>query len=225
MRSPVIIGAVAALALGVATLIVILGSAVAEPPQGPSPTAPTPPPLATTTLAPTATAPATGEISPSPDATASAQPTEPPEGIGLGQPAPRIELPRLGGGTLDTAEYAGRPLWINFMATWCPPCRDELPMMEVMQEQLGEDLTIVLVDVGEDEAIVADFIESLDVTMPVGIDEDGRVQETWGAWALPVHFWLDEEGVVKAILFGGAPRSAFVESVLNVVPDAQLDDE
>lgn len=142
----------------------------------------------------------------------------------MGEVAPRIELAALGGGTLDTAEFAGRPMWVNFMATWCPQCVGDLPMMELMHEQLGDELTMLLVDVGEDEELVAPFIDSLGVSLPVGLDRDGQSQRDWGAWALPIHFWVDEDGVIRSILFGGAPRDVFVESVRSVVPDADLDD-
>ena len=225
MRSPVIIGAVSALAVGSLLLAVFFMSALSQPPRLPSPTAPTPPPIAQPSLPPTGSPIPTADAgSPSPGGSPVTGSPEPPqEGVDLGDQAPIIELPALGGGTFDTSEYAGRPLWINFMATWCPQCVEELPMMELMQEQLGESMTIVLVDVGEDEAVVADFIESLDVTLPVGIDREAEVQQEWGVMVLPIHFWLDAEGVLRSTLIGGAPRDIFVEHIVNLVPDADLD--
>ena len=225
MRSPVIIGVMAALALGGLVLALFLGSALSEPPQQPSPTAPTAPPIAQPSLEPTdSPVPTATAASPTPGTSPTAGSPQPPEtGVNLGQQAPAISLPALAGDTLDTSEYAGRPLWINFMATWCPQCVDELPMMESMQEQLGEGMTIVLVDVGEDEERVAEFVEGLGVTLPVGLDRQAETQVEWGAWVLPVHYWLDEQGVVRSILYGGAPRSVFIESVLNLVPDADIE--
>lgn len=215
----------AALAVGALAIAALLGLAVSDPPSAPTPTAPTPPPIAQPSGAPTdSPVPSATAGSPSPGGTPSGDPSEPPdEGVGLGDVAPRIELPALGGGTFDTAQYAGRPVWINFMATWCPQCVDELPMMELMQEQLGESMQILIVDVGEDEELVADFIEGLGVTLPVGIDREGEIQREWGAWVLPQHIWLDEEGVIRSIVYGGAPRSVFVDSVVNLVPDADID--
>ena len=226
MRSPVILGAVSALAVGSVLLAVFLMSALSQPPRLPSPTAPTLPPIAQPSRAPTGSpvpsAPSAGSPSPV-DSPVTGSPEPPDEGVDLGDRAPVIELPALDGGTFDTSEYAGRPLWINFMATWCPQCVEELPMMELMQEQLGESMTIVLVDVGEDEEVVADFIESLDVTLPVGIDREAEVQQEWGVMVLPIHFWLDEEGVVRSTLIGGAPRDIFIEHIVNLVPDAELE--
>lgn len=225
MRSPVIIGAVSALAVGSLLLVLLLGSALSQPPRQPSPTAPTLPPIAQPSLEPTdSPVPTATGGSPTPGGSPSVGSPEPPEeGVDLGDQAPTIQLPALGGGTFDTSEYAGTPLWINFMATWCPQCVDELPMMQLMQEQLGESMNIVLVDVGEDEEVVADFIEALDVDLPVGIDRQADVQQEWGVMVLPIHFFIDEEGVVRSTLIGGAPRDIFVEHVLNVVPDAELD--
>lgn len=223
MRSPTLLGALAGLALGTAVLVVLLVSAVSQDPRPPSPTAPSPPPIDSGLQPPASPSPrVTGQPSPTAGATVSASPAE---GLGIGDRAPQIELPALDGGRLRTADYEGRPLWINFMATWCPACQEELPMMELMQEQLGDELAIVLVDVAEDEQRVEQFVESLGVTLPVGLDFDGSAQRQWGAYALPVHYWLDEDGIIRAKVFGGAPREIFMESVRTVVPEAELEQD
>jgi cytochrome c biogenesis protein CcmG, thiol:disulfide interchange protein DsbE len=225
MRFPIVIGFLAALVIGILAVAGLLSMIGDEPALAPTPRAPTVAPLET------ATPPVQASPNPSPDATASPQAgaspsglfTQPPEGLGIGQRAPRIQVDQLGGGTLDTRRYRGKPLWINFMATWCPQCRDELPMMEDLQAQLVEEMNIVLIDVGEDPQTVADFIDSLNVDLPTGLDEDGTVQQQWGAYALPVHYWIDGQGVVQSILFGGAPREIFIESIRTVVPEAPIE--
>lgn len=221
MRFPSLLGALAALVVGAIVIVLLLGTVLGQPTAVPTPGGPTAPPLATDTPLPSAEA--TGAVPSGPLAGESVPAfTQPPEGLAVGDRAPRIELPMLGGGTLDTAAIEG-PLWINFMATWCPQCRDELPMMEGFQEQLGDELTLVLVDVKEDRQMVRQFIESLGVQLPTGIDEDGAVQSQWGAFALPKHFWVDGDGVVQAVLFGGAPRDLFIESIRAVVPEAEVE--
>ena len=221
MQSPSLLGALAALAVGAIVIVVFLGVVLDQPAAVPTPGGPTAPPLPTDTppsaSQPTDAAPTGASASGSPPPF-----TQPPQGVGVGLVAPSIELPELGGGTLDTGAIEG-PLWINFMATWCPQCRDELPMMESMQAQLGEELTIVLVDVNEDRQTVRDFITSLGVGLRTGLDEDGTVQQEWGAFALPVHYWLDGDGVVQAMLFGGAPRDLFIESIRTVVREAEVE--
>jgi hypothetical protein len=66
---------------------------------------------------------------------------------------------------------------------------------------------------------VRDFVRSLDVDLPVGVDADGTVQRQWGAYALPVHYWLDADGIVREMVFGGAPEEIFIQSITAVVPE------
>jgi thiol-disulfide isomerase/thioredoxin len=226
MRSPEVIGALVALLFGTVMIGVALATIGAAPAEAPTPGVPSVGPVATAAPRPTASPTPTQ----APTATPAAVPGEspiaasPPGPEGIGRLAPRIELPLLDGRLLDTAEFAGQPLWINFMATWCPQCQDELPMMEGLQATLGDRLTILVVDVGESPEQVEGFIDSLNVDLPVAVDSAGVVQDQWGAHALPMHFWLDGDGYVQAILFGGAPEEAFRDSILTVVPDAVFEE-
>lgn len=225
MRSPTVLGVVAALAVGAIAIVTLLTLVGSRPAAVPSAGVPTAPPLETKMPSPATSSPGApgATASPGTSADASAAVTQPPEGLEVGQRAPRLDLPLLGGGRVDTADYRGQPVWINFMATWCPQCQDELPMMESMQAQLDEELTVVLVDVGEDRDKVAAFMNALNVDLPTGLDEDGTAQQRWSAYALPVHFWIDGEGVIQAKLFGGAPRDLFIESIRAVAPEAEVE--
>ena len=137
----------------------------------------------------------------------------------IGEPAPPLVVPQLGGGTLDLAALEGAPVWLNFMATWCPPCRDELPLMTAYAEDYAErGLVVVAVDVREDEATVSAFMAELGVTFPVGLDEDGAAQAAWGALALPVHYWIDAEGIIRDGALGGIGpdvMEAGIEAILS----------
>jgi hypothetical protein len=63
-------------------------------------------------------------------------------------------------------------------------------------------------------------MEALEVDqLPTGVDEDGSIQAEWGAYALPVHFMLDEQGIVREVVYGGAPPEIFVDAVTAVVPE------
>jgi thiol-disulfide isomerase/thioredoxin len=121
---------------------------------------------------------------------------------------------------MNTDDFRGQPLWVNFMATWCPQCQDELPMMRRYARQLDGLMNVLIIDVGEDEETVRAFMEALEVNqLPTGVDENGEVQAQWGAYALPVHFWLDEEGIVREVVYGGAPPEIFVDAITAVVPE------
>ncbi len=151
-----------------------------------------------------------------------APPSAPPIGVRAGDRAPSLVLPRLGGGTVDLAALRGRPVWVNFIATWCPDCWDELPIMEVYATQLGDRLPIVLVDVHESPAVVAAFAGRMRLTLPIGLDQTGAVQQAWSAYALPVHVWLDAGGIVRAVGYGELGPPQFLESVRRVLPGASL---
>ncbi|CAN5212539.1 hypothetical protein BH24CHL7_BH24CHL7_01560 [soil metagenome] len=226
MRSPTLLGALAGLAIGVILLSALLGTVLGQPPTPPTPGAPTAPPMETGEP-PATSSPVPGTPAPSEPPGGSPAPsslfTQAPEGFAVGQRPPRIQAELLDGGSFDTRDYRGAPLWINFMATWCPQCRDELPMMESLQAQLDDELSIVLVDVGEDRRTVQNFIDSLGVELPTALDEDGAIERAWGIIALPVHFWLDGNGVIQSILFGGAPPEVFIESIRTVVPEAPIE--
>ncbi|HVM29185.1 MAG TPA: TlpA disulfide reductase family protein [Candidatus Limnocylindrales bacterium] len=227
MKVPILIGAVAALLIGIVAVAGLLSSLSARAPTvPPAPTSTiasgeyglyTPPPTAQPSLA------ASPSLTPRPGATVAIG-TEP------GQRAPLIQLPHLAGGTIDsgTVTASRQPLWVNFMATWCPPCRDELPMMQRFHLRLTQDLEqeieIILVNVAEDPDEVLNFMLELGVDLPVALDQDARTQAQWGAFAMPVHFFIDENGVVQEVVFGGAPREIYVQAIQTVLPEVDADD-
>jgi cytochrome c biogenesis protein CcmG/thiol:disulfide interchange protein DsbE len=198
----------------------------------PSPTAP--PSLELPTLPPSATPPvpsgaasssasssptASGAGSPSPLATGSAGAAI----LGVGQPAPPLRLPQLGGGTIDLAALRGKPVWVYFMATWCPSCRDELPVMNGFAARYQKDgLVVLVVDVREDEAQVAGFASSLDLALPVGLDADGTAQQAWRAGVLPVHYWVDSAGVVRDAALGGIGPDAMAAGLGRIMPGVEV---
>jgi thiol-disulfide isomerase/thioredoxin len=212
MRLPDVLGVLGALVVGGLLTVLLLASALGEPPALPTPVPPTIPPLPTPTRDASTTA--------TPEATDGPQGTPSPvEGVGIGQRAPTIEVTLLDGSVMNTADWAGQPLWVNFMATWCPQCIDELPMMERYNRQLEGAMTILVVDVGEDRRTVSEFMEQVEFELPVGVDPEGRVQAQWGAYALPIHFWMDGNGIVREVVYGGAPPEIFIQAITAVVPE------
>jgi thiol-disulfide isomerase/thioredoxin len=225
MRGPLAVGILAGLLVALVAVGAFVGLALRAPgdvSESPVPSTPGPtlPPASAASPAPSPAPSATRE----PGASASPEPS-PSRGVGSrpGDLAPPLRVAQLGGGTMDLAALRGRPVWVNFMATWCPPCREELPLLERFQARLGERMTILLVDVEEDEDVVATFMTSLGVDLPVGLDRDGTAREAWGAAALPVHLWVDADGVVRASVFGGAPPPAFEEATRTILPHFRLE--
>jgi thiol-disulfide isomerase/thioredoxin len=209
MRLPEVLGAIGALVVGAVLAVFLLTSALGEQPALPSPTLPSLPPLPTF-----AAASRPPSVAPSAPLASNA----PVVGLEIGQKAPPLEVTLLDGSTMNTADFLGKPMWINFMATWCPQCRDELPMMSNYAELLGDQMNILVVDVGEDRDTVKAFMKDLNFKQLVGVD-DGTAQRAWGTYALPVHYWLDADGIVQDVVYGGAPPQIFIEAITDLVPD------
>jgi cytochrome c biogenesis protein CcmG/thiol:disulfide interchange protein DsbE len=209
-----VVAIVAGLAVGVA---LALGLAVAVYSLVPA----TAPPSAPASPAPSV-AVATPSPSPSPSATEDASPaaSRSPSPFPLvGQAAPPLVAPGLDGSSIDLAAYRGRPVWLVFGGTYCPPCRDEYPLMNgfaVRYEDAG--LVVLAVHVKEGADVVEPFVEDLGVTFPVALDEDGSRAATWDAVALPVHYWIDAEGVIQEAALGGLGPDQMAASLGTILP-------
>jgi cytochrome c biogenesis protein CcmG/thiol:disulfide interchange protein DsbE len=144
--------------------------------------------------------------------------------FGVGSPAPALRVPQLGGGTIDLAALRGKPVWLNFMATWCPPCRDELPLMGSFAARYQDrGLVVAAIDVKEDESIVAPYMASVGASFPVGLDTDGSAQTRWRAAALPVHYWIDAQGIVRDGAFGGIGPDVMAAGLRTVLPGVDVE--
>jgi thiol-disulfide isomerase/thioredoxin len=211
------LAAVLALFAGIATAAIVLGAILV---LAPGPVHPTPTPIARPSPVEPSPSPviASPSVGPSPSVSPSVGPSG-SEAFGVGRPAPGLRVSRVGGGTIDLAELRGKPVWVNFMQTTCPPCVDEFPLMNGFAVRYADSgLVIVAVDIKEDEAVVKAFADGLHATFPVGLDGDGTAQQAWGAVALPVHFWIDASGIVRSGALGGIGPDLMASSLQKILP-------
>ena len=119
-------------------------------------------------------------------------------------PAPGFSLPGLAGGSISLEHYRGSFVLLNFWATWCPPCLEEMPSMERLSRRLEEHRFAVLAVSLDEEgaAAVAPFIERLEVTFAVALDPASKVATLYGANELPTTFLIDPQGRVIAAAKG-----------------------
>lgn len=203
---------------GVAVAVAVLAGVLAFAPEVPVARA-TPPPSA----APSPTSGPDGTLgpgeSPAPSGAPSPSATLITTNFHVGEQAPPIVVPQLGGGQIDLAALKGMPVWVNIMATWCPECRDEFPLMSGFAVRYAPDgLVVLAIDVREDEGTVASFINEIGATFPVGLDSDGEVAKAWDAIVLPMHFWVDAEGVVRYGAVGGIGPDEMVRGLRTILP-------
>ena len=141
----------------------------------------------------------------------------------IGQPAPALAVPQLGGGTIDLVNLRGKAVWLNFMQTTCPECIDDFPLMNGFSTRYERDgLIVIAVDIREDEAVVTAFIQQLKATFPVGLDTDGTAQKAWGTNALPIHFWIDKDGIVRAGAVGGVNADTMAAGLRTILPGVTI---
>lgn len=122
------------------------------------------------------------------------------------RPAPMLKLKGLDGTTHDLAQLKGRVVLVNFWATWCPPCRREMPSMERLSQALkGETFSVLAVDVGEDADTIEAFASQLDIapTFPILLDTRSQVMQGWKVAGLPTTFLVDKQGRIVASAIGG----------------------
>jgi len=120
------------------------------------------------------------------------------------QVAPDFAAPDLEGQAVRLSAYRGRVVLVNLWATWCPPCREEMPSMERLHQRL-KDRGFVLLAVSEDEGGaegVRAFVAQMKVTFPVLLDPDGDVGRKYEVWGFPESFLLDREGRVVERVIG-----------------------
>jgi thiol-disulfide isomerase/thioredoxin len=138
-----------------------------------------------------------------------------------GRLAPPFDLAGLDGGRVTLTEFRGRPVVINFWATWCTPCRVEMPMLiEAWQENRGQPLEIVAVNLTDQERgkDVRRFVEQLKLPFYVALDQRGRVRERYGLVSLPTTVFVDSAGTVRAVHAGPLSEHNLAEGLAAILP-------
>ncbi|RKQ31354.1 redoxin domain-containing protein [Oceanobacillus halophilus] len=136
------------------------------------------------------------------------------EGLEIGNKAPDFEVTTLKGEEIQLSDLEGKPVMLNFWATWCPPCRTEMPDMQKFQE--NHDVTVLAVNLTDTEAnkeSVNQFVEQFGLTFQVGLDSDGSVAKTYRINPIPTTFMIDSKGEISHKTFGAMKYETMVEEL------------
>lgn len=130
--------------------------------------------------------------------------------VAQGTLAPDFALKNLQGKTVDLASYRGQVVLVNFWATWCPPCRAEMPSMEKLQTLMaGEKFVMLAINVEEDgQDNVADFLKNNPHSFTILLDSEAEVQSRYGVYRFPETFVIGKDGVITDHIIGAIDWAA-----------------
>lgn len=134
-----------------------------------------------------------------------------------GQLAPDFSLQFADGSQNKLSDWQGKPVILNFWATWCPPCREEMPSFVAAYNRHAEEVVIVGVNAEESADEAAAFVNSHDMPFPVVLDARGDIQRLYNVRGLPTTIFIDRTGHVAGVWTGLLPQPQLEQVVQDLV--------
>ncbi len=139
-------------------------------------------------------------------------------GASVGKPAPNFSAPLASGGKLTLSSLHGKPVYLNFFATWCAPCNAEAPDINALQKQYARRGFVTIgVDEREDADKAKSFVHKFALVYKAIVDENGDVLNPYGAIGLPVHVFIDRRGNVKLIRNGEMSKAEMDSAIKSIL--------
>ncbi len=132
--------------------------------------------------------------------------------------APDFQLQNLDGQSITLSDLKGKPVILNFWATWCGPCAFEMPyIQEIYDERSGEGLMVLAINWGESASQVEQFMQNHNLSIPVLLDTKKVVAQKYGIRAFPTTFFIDKDGIIQDKVIGAFPTKKAMESRLSQI--------
>jgi len=129
----------------------------------------------------------------------------------IGESLEGFSLQDISGNQVSLADFSGKPLVINFWATWCKPCENELPLLREIAQKSPNGLQVIGINVEEDVYIVNNFQQKIGINFPILLDSNGNVADQYLINGYPTTFFVDASGVLRAINIGELDDSLLVK--------------
>ncbi len=131
---------------------------------------------------------------------------------------PDFTLETVDGETVTLSDYRGQPVVINFWATWCAPCREEMPLLqETYDAHRDEGLVVIGINVRETPEEVKRFLDEVRVEFPVLLDSEAAVVNRYLVTSLPLTFFVDREGRLRTVVVGGMTKAVLDERLARIL--------
>lgn len=157
--------------------------------------------------------------SPKPESTAAASNSVVP--VEVNYAAPELTLNTLDGETESLADYLGQVVLVNNWATWCPPCKAEMPtLVAYHNEHTADGFSIIAVDAGEPADVVAQFAKDFGMKFPVWLDPDSAALRAFGNGSLPNSYVIDRNGTVRLAWTGEINRAMLEKYVTPLITES-----
>lgn len=138
--------------------------------------------------------------------------------VAVGRPAPEFTLAALDAGDLSLSDLEGKVVMLNFWATWCGPCRIEMPEMQRIYDRYKDQgFEIVAINLQETEVAVSGFMNQLGLTFPAVFDIHGLVSDQYLVRTLPTSYFIDRSGIVRYQFVGAMPEEAIEVRVRDLL--------
>jgi len=135
-------------------------------------------------------------------------------------PAPDLQLQDLDGQPTSLVDYRGQVVLVNNWATWCPPCRQEMPILEAFYtDHHQQGFTIVAIDAGDAPGVVREFVDNYGMSFPVWIDPTSQALNRFRNNYLPSSYLIDEAGQVIMVWSGAVTRASLEENITPLLRD------
>ena len=141
-----------------------------------------------------------------------------PPAPAIGHPAPDFTLTDAAGQTFRLSDLRGKPVVLNFWATWCPPCKAEMPELQAASERLAGEVAIVGVDQGESAAEVKAFAAQHGLTFPMPVDGKMDVSRQYLVRNLPTTFFIDRSGTIRYTQIGPLTEATLAQHLKSIYP-------
>jgi cytochrome c biogenesis protein CcmG, thiol:disulfide interchange protein DsbE len=137
----------------------------------------------------------------------------------VGNEAPDFRVRLLDGTVAKLSDFRGRPVWLSFWATWCPPCRSESVEIEgAYEEHLDQGMVVLAIDLGESPGTIKSYVEKAGLSYAIGVDETTQVAALYHVAGLPNHFFIDADGVLREWRVGQLGQGAIDEGIASILP-------